>query len=153
MRGAEVCGGAWQGPGVPQRAQKRGSCYWLGPGNTNLRVLGGYWVGTTPPRHPPGTPPLVHRSPYTADATLLVHAAPALTAVSGGPKEILGVDNAQVGTGNGQGTHGLCRPPAATSRPCSPAPPCAPAPCSISLFSVISQLYLSYTLVLDPCIR
>ena len=55
-------------------------------------------------------------------------------------KEILGVDNALVHAGIGQGTPRLCRALPATLRLGSPAPPCAPSP---QLY-LISQSYLSY---------
>ena len=46
-----MCGGPWQGPGVPGWTQIAVNWQWLGPGNTNVPAAGYY-----PVYHPPGTP-------------------------------------------------------------------------------------------------
>ena len=137
-----MCGGAWLGPGVPgdtvMRAMARGWALAIpiwGAG----RAVGSTRYTTLPvlPRvYPPGThlaPPTCRYRARTRCAGPLEHAH---MTVSGAPKEILGVANAPVGTGNGQGTLRLCRTLSATLRLSSPAPPCAPTPAYLRLISV-----------------
>ena len=96
-----MCGGP-RGPGVPGWTQIRGSYGWLGPGNTNVRVMRLGWVvpGIVPSRYPVsrtrlGTyqdhEPTVHRSPGPWEHAHMT--------VFRDPKEILGVEYAQYTAG------------------------------------------------------
>ena len=147
--------GPGEGPGVPAGTRWCPVYQWLGPGNTNVR-MGGYYTGYYPPTHPGYTPPTNpwYRTARTAcprrhGAVPWEHAH---MTVSEAPKEILGVEYAQVHTGTVRARTG-CVCTAATSRPCSPAPPSAPARTLISQISVyISDLsiYLRSQLISDP---
>ena len=98
-----MCGRAVQRPWSAMVGAEAWLADWLGPGNTNLRVVGGCWVvpGIAPSRYypsrtPPGIPTLPHppaRTHHPVDGMLG-------TGVSGGPKEILGVEYARVSLGH-----------------------------------------------------
>ena len=118
--------------------------HWLGPGNTNVRAVGGYWVGTrySPSRYPPShttpgtTPPLHHRR-HTSDTRVLTSRTCTLRPT----KEILGVNNAQC--------LGTDQYPRAGHCPSLLVGPCSRAPGAYSEYiSVISQLYLSFMVFL-----
>ena len=53
----------------------------FGPWQYQSTVTGWVLPGIAPSRYPPNTPPRVLPLPYTADATLLVHGALAVTGV------------------------------------------------------------------------
>ena len=84
MRGALVCGGGLEGLWSARVGAETRVGYGLGPGNTNVRVsgVGGwYWVGTTPPSHPPSTHPVVHPSRTHRPAVPATKKVPAKHAV------------------------------------------------------------------------
>ena len=86
-----MCGGVQEGPWSAQADAEPWVSHGLGPGNTNVAVMGG-WLGSTPPvYHPPstqpGTPPLVHPAECSAHYAYTVHGTVGLAST----KEILGV--------------------------------------------------------------
>ena len=94
---------------MPQGHGNAGYGEGLGPGNTNVRVLGGYYPFLPTQLYPtPGTPRTApRRSP--PDCTLVVSPEHAHMTVLSRPKEILGVYNAQVHQGTVRARYGLCR--------------------------------------------
>ena len=157
------------------RGHITGSWDWLGPGNTNIGLLGGYWVGTT--SLPPSTryttllvptqlphPGRRHGAHYQQYGDRGHAHMTSLTWT----KEILGVDNAHVSLGARRDclTHAIPGPAVCPSPPVGPGraavglrsvlSPQIPHILSISqYFSVISQLdpryilYLSYISVIS----
>ena len=97
-----------RGPGGPWSARvdaETGIWEGLGPGNTNVWVLGGWGRDTTHPVLPwlqeAGIPP----SRYPPSRTTPVHPSSSPTGVFGSTKEILGVNNAHLNIGYRSGPH------------------------------------------------
>ena len=105
VREPGVCGRPSRGLEWPWGHGTTRTGYWLGPGNTNVDRG---WVGTRystlpvyPARYPPGIPP----SRYPPTRPPVLQCGHHQTAVLGGPKEILGVYNAQVHARERSGPH------------------------------------------------
>ena len=133
-------------PGVPWRAQKRGSCRWLGPGNTNVARR---WVGTgiapsqyPPSTHPPSTPPCTHPCTPLPGPPVLQCGLDG-TVILESTKEILGVDNALVPLGSPRPPYASC----SRSRGLFLSPPVGPGLAVVGLRSVrdcTAQIYCRF---------